>query len=222
MHYLLHIDTSGDTGTIAMSCDGRLLAREQNENSRDHAASINMIIDRLTKQCGITLADLSGIVVCAGPGSYTGLRIGLATAKGICYALNKPLLLDNKLTLLAYQNHLQHQQAYDQYIVLLTARQKEYFIAVYDNSFTTVLAPKHIMEEELDTLIEKKDNTLLLTDLGPEMVKLFNTNKIHLNNDTQLNLEAWAGYAYQQFNCNGFVNLSNAEPFYLKQVYTHK
>src|ERR1035437_1453422 len=102
MQYLLHIDTSTDTGVVALNCDGVILAYKVNEEARNHASTINIMIEKLLAGVKISLSDLDGIVVCAGPGSYTGLRIGLATAKGLCYALNVPLILDNKLTLLAY------------------------------------------------------------------------------------------------------------------------
>src|ERR1019366_2430074 len=114
MHYLLHIDTSTDTGAVAIGGDGNLLAYRANTETRNHATTINNMINDVLAEVKISLEDLSCIVVCAGPGSYTGLRIGLATAKGLCYALDKPLMLDNRLTLLAYQAYRQQDKSVSQ------------------------------------------------------------------------------------------------------------
>ena len=92
MKYILHIDTSTDIGTIALSGDGRILSYLRTTETRNHAGVINNMIERVISDMKITLEQLSAISVCAGPGSYTGLRIGVATAKGLCYALNKPLI----------------------------------------------------------------------------------------------------------------------------------
>src|SRR5882672_2766392 len=107
MEYLLHIDTSTDTGLLAIGCDGQLLAHSMIEESRNHAGTINNMINSLLADAHISFRQLSAVAVCAGPGSYPGLRIGLATAKVLCYALEKPLILDNKLTVLAHGAHLQ-------------------------------------------------------------------------------------------------------------------
>ena len=222
MNYLLHIDTSGDKSHFAIGCDGAIVAHRANDVSREHAATINVIIEDLLKDAGITFAQLSGVVVCAGPGSYTGLRIGLASAKGFCYALNIPLLLDNKLTLLAHQQQVKYEDKYAQYVTVLTAREKEYFICVYDNAFNCIAPPQHIMEEQLNELIEKKENTLLIGNIPENVVNVLTIINLQVEDNTEIDLEVWVKYANEQFNCKNYVNLSEAEPFYLKQVYTHK
>ncbi len=219
MDYLLHIDTSSDAGSVAIGADGKLLAQRINNETRNHAATINMMIEDVLADAGINMEQLSGVVVCAGPGSYTGLRIGMATAKGICYALDKPLLLDNKLTLLAYQ--CSKKQPASQYISLLTAREKEYFIAVYDSDFYCILTPQHIMAEHLSSIIKEADTTVLITDDAAVGGALPLSN-LQIEDSTNINFELWISYANEQFKRRNTVNLSTAEPFYLKQVYTHK
>ncbi len=219
MDYLLHIDTSSDTGTVAVGGGGKLLAQRMNSETRNHAASINLMIEGVLADASISMEQLSGVIVCAGPGSYTGLRIGMATAKGICYALGKPLLLDNKLTLLAYQCSRIHKAS--QYIALLTAREKEYFAAVYDSEFNCILTPQHIMAEGLRNVIHDAGTTILITD-DIAAGNLIPIPDLQIDNSTNLNIGLWVYYANEQFRCSNIVNLSTAEPFYLKQVYTHK
>jgi len=222
MHYLLHIDTSADTGVLALSADGELITHEENTMSRNHAASINIMVGRLLETARITFGDLSGITVCAGPGSYTGLRIGLATAKGYCYALNKPLLMDNRLMLLARQAWERHGTAYDEYAVVLLARANEYFTAVYDNNFNCLFQPQHIVREQLESVLKKDTKSMVITDLPDDNNILNVESGIAVESDTKLDLKCWGKHAFDQIKCHNIEILSTAEPFYLKQVYTHK
>ena len=221
MHYLLHIDTSADTGSVAIGGNGRLLALRTNSETRNHAATINILIREILADVSVTLEQLSGIVVCAGPGSYTGLRIGMATAKGLCYALDKPLLLDNKLTLLAYNAYRQNKNPSSQFVSLLVAREKEYFISIYSNNFSCIVPPQHVMEEQLNELIGNNENTTIITN-APDINNTLRSTNLQIDPTIQINFDLWIFYAYEQFQCNNIVNLSSAEPFYLKQVYTHK
>lgn len=220
MNYLLHIDTSTDTGAVAVGGDGALIAVRTNTESRNHAATLNVMINDVLADAKISLHDLSGIVVCAGPGSYTGLRIGMATAKGLCYALDKPLLLDDRLTLLAYQAYKQHPGA-AQYISLLYAREKEYFICTYNDHFAPIISPQHINDERLPEIVKKGVNTAVITNT-PDIINSLDFTNIQIITDIQVNFDLWVFYAFSQLECNDIVNLSNSEPFYLKQVYTHK
>jgi tRNA threonylcarbamoyladenosine biosynthesis protein TsaB len=222
MNYLLHLDTSVDTGLVAVTCDGAVLAMTMNVETRNHAATINNMIADVLAEINISLNDLGGIVVCAGPGSYTGLRIGMATAKGLCYALDKPLLLDDRLTLLANKAQKEHGNEFTHYISLLIARDKEYFISIYNNDMVCTLAPQHIMQEQLDELIDKNVATYIVTDALQEVIDDLKHNNLVTDSDIKTDIISWAHYSYQKYIGHNFVNLSAAEPFYLKQVYTHK
>lgn len=221
MNYLLYIDTSTDIGTIALSRDSEVVAVRTTGESRNHAASINIMINEVLADTGININQLSAIVVCAGPGSYTGLRIGMATAKGLCYVSDIPLYTDNKLTLLAHHAYINHPGA-SQYISLVKAREKEYFISVYKHGFECTLAPQHIMESQLSELIENTENTYIISDASTEVINQLNLKGLRIENNCTINTDSWAKYALEQILCNRSVNLSLAEPFYLKEVYTHK
>ncbi|PQJ11779.1 tRNA (adenosine(37)-N6)-threonylcarbamoyltransferase complex dimerization subunit type 1 TsaB [Flavipsychrobacter stenotrophus] len=222
MKYLLHIDTSGDTSSVSLALDGQLICTRLNSESRNHASAINIMIDAVLAEAGIIMTQLSGIVVCAGPGSYTGLRIGVATAKGLCYALNIPLLLDNKLTLLAYQAYRQLGTKYKMYVPLLLAREREYFISCFDNGFQNTVIAKHIMESELGEYIGNNSDICLISDnFALENHEKYSEN-IYVHPNVNIDIKEWVFYSFEEYKCNNIVNLSTAEPFYLKQVYTHK
>ena len=222
MSYILHIDTSTDSGIVALNEDGRLLAFLQNDESRNHAATINTMIDSLLEAAHLSLAQIDAVVVCAGPGSYTGLRIGLATAKGICYALDKPLIMDNRLDLLAFRPFTAHGTTYDAYIACVVAREQEYFISIYDNQFNSTLSPRHIMQNELQNVVSGKSKTYLIGNAPQDAITLSGFENPTVDTDLKVDLASWCTYAYNKFMCCNIENLAMAEPFYLKQVYTHK
>jgi len=221
MDYLLHIDTSTDTGTVAICGDGAVLALRTNEEARNHAGAINLMIQGVLDEAGINFAQLGGIAVCAGPGSYTGLRIGMATAKGLCYVLGIPLLLDNRLTLLAYQAYSSH-PGYDKYLALIVAREREYFINIYDGNFDCMVIPQHIVEDQLVEVAGNLENSYMITDALASEIYKSEVNNLVADNNIKIDVKWWAFYAFRKYKCNDSVNLASAEPFYLKQVYTHK
>lgn len=221
MQYILHIDTSGTIGTIAIAGDGVLLQQRTNTDTRNQAASINLMIDEVLLAAGIALKDISAIAVCAGPGSYTGLRIGMATAKALCYVLDKPLYLDNKLTLLTYGQYHIHLSEYDVYASILVARDKEFFISSHDNKFDPVIAPAHVFEGDLAALDIWKKKVLVIGNIKESILNTLINNNLEIIGTDTIDLDSWAAYAFDQYKCNRNVNLSTAEPFYLKQVFTH-
>ncbi|MCW3124288.1 MAG: tsaB [Flavipsychrobacter sp.] len=222
MKYLLHIDTATDTGTIALAGDGNILATRSNTEMRNHAATINIMIQDVLAEAGSSLQCIDAVAICGGPGSYTGLRIGMATAKGLCYALDKPLIATDRLTLLAYNTWLKNGKEGVKYISLITAREKEYFIAIYDQDFAIILPPQHILEQQLKDMVANIACAFIIGDAPSEIINTLNIKELKTVPTTIIDNSAWAEYAFEQFNCNNIVNLATTEPFYLKQVYTHK
>lgn len=222
MTYLLHIDTSADNGFVAISANGQIISAKSIEDSKNQSALINTLIDGVLSEANIAMQQLSAITVCAGPGSYTGLRIGMGTAKGLCYALDKPLLLDNKLTLLAWQQY-NNLNEYDVFLSILIARENEFFVAAYDKEFKVYIEPQHIHATELEELLNGVNDRLLITgEPNKQIENISNVKKAVIFPNKLIDKDAWAMYAYEQYKCQRFVNLSTAEPFYLKQVFTHK
>lgn len=223
MHYILHIDTSGEKALIALGRDGVLIDQVVSTDTRNHASVLNIYINELLGKAGVSLKELSAIAVCGGPGSYTGLRIGLATAKGLCYTLGKPLMLHNSLLLMALTSIYNNNNAYNQYAVVMPARDKEYFFASYNAETKTVIEPHHVEENELiQTINQLTDVLLTISNISEDVFNVLKASKdIHIDKVDNIGINGWLKYAFDRFNCNDFVSLSSAEPFYLKQVYTH-
>lgn len=223
MAYILHIDTSAETGVVALAKDGQVLSVKEQTNARNHAATINNDIEELLKANNIGLDDISAFCVNGGPGSYTGLRIGLATAKGYCYALDKPLMMHNRLLLLCLRGVQDMSNTADTYVAVLQAREGEYFAAAYDKELNVIQEPQHVDLASIGQFTGQLQGSISVAGYVDETItnSLQNEDaKVHLG--TTPDIAAWARYSFEEYNCNRIVSLANAEPFYLKQVYTHK
>lgn len=92
MASILHIETATQVCSVALSANGVISQIRESREKNSHSAIITVFIEEILKSAGMPFSDLDAIAVSMGPGSYTGLRIGVSTAKGICYALDKPLI----------------------------------------------------------------------------------------------------------------------------------
>jgi tRNA threonylcarbamoyladenosine biosynthesis protein TsaB len=211
MPQLLYIDTSGNVATVAISRSGAISADVQHTNAGEQAAVINIMIEQALTKANTALSAIDGICVCAGPGSYTGLRVGLATAKGICFVTDKPLMLFNKLDLL-YASFAANEQA----AIVLKARTGEYFFALYNENGKIIHAPQHIFETALNDLLSTYSAGLkIITDDND-----FSENAIMLSKDMPVDTAKWLPLAEKQFAEKRFDDLAYSEPCYLKSAYT--
>jgi tRNA threonylcarbamoyladenosine biosynthesis protein TsaB len=210
MSKLLFIDTSASVATIALSIDGEITAIRTHENANEQAAVINFMIEEVLKKASFTIQDIDAICVCAGPGSYTGLRVGLSTAKGLAYASDKPLMLFNRLDILSWNIH-----ADTKFVVALKARAGEYFIALFDKDGVAINEPQHAFEQDL-------------VKYATEGFQFF-TDDEHLSvaaptavmpMDTAIDVRNWVTKATARFALKQFDDLAYSEPFYLKAAYT--
>lgn len=220
MSYILQIDTSGENGTLVLSSEGKILSHKIIDDNKKQATLINILIDELLSEASIDFTMLQVVAVIAGPGSYTGVRIGLATAKGICYSLSIPLIIQTKLEILSKQ--LIHAFSSEFYGSVLKARENEFFIAIYNNNYEIKISPQHVTEEELKSIFSKiESKTYISTDCFDELCG-FDSNNICVYENANVDTKFWSLYCMQSFNDCNFNNLSTSEPYYLKQVFTHK
>src|SRR5687767_4686808 len=140
MTRILTIDTSTEKASIALSEAGETIGLSINEEQKDHAGWIHQAIENLLASKSLSLKELHAVAVTAGPGSYTGLRIGLATAKGLCYALSLPLITVNTLEAMAVCAIAAKQEA-ERFCPMIDARRMEVFTAVYDQELSVIMKP---------------------------------------------------------------------------------
>jgi tRNA threonylcarbamoyladenosine biosynthesis protein TsaB len=98
---ILNIETATTICSVALAREGQLVALKESAEKNSHSSLLAVFIDEILNQAGLAPSDLDAVAVSEGPGSYTGLRIGVATSKGLCYALDKPLIGVNTLQAMA-------------------------------------------------------------------------------------------------------------------------
>ncbi|MBD0824852.1 tRNA (adenosine(37)-N6)-threonylcarbamoyltransferase complex dimerization subunit type 1 TsaB [Aestuariibaculum marinum] len=145
MALILNIETATTNCSVALSRDGEtIFLKEDNSKNYSHAESLHVFIDSVLKEANVHSKDLDAIAISKGPGSYTGLRIGVSAAKGLCFALDKPLVSVPTLQALARQVKIT-----DGVIVsMLDARRMEVYSAIYDFNYAEVRATEaQILDE---------------------------------------------------------------------------
>ena len=210
MSFNLYIDTSGPQSTILLFDENKHFAIRQNNIQNDHSKFIHSHIDEVMNELNISWKDLQTVCVLNGPGSYTGLRISLATAKGIAYAHSLPLVLINKLDLLASMVN-----SINSFGVVIEAREKEYFFALFDDQKKHIIEPSIINEDDLVVICEDKKAVLFSSEDKKEAQKIdFDT--------LSLNEKSIMDYCLNEIKGRNFADLFISEPFYMKNVFINK
>jgi len=163
MSLILNIDTALDTASVCLSKDGNVLQFSSSENQKDHASWLHSEIAGLLQKSGKTIKDLDAVAVSVGPGSYTGLRVGLAAAKGFCYALDIPLITINTLKIIALAVK---DEAIDIICTLIDARRMEIFTAVYDKDLREKISPHAMLVDENSFASVLSSGKILFCDNG--------------------------------------------------------
>ena len=148
MAVILNIETATERCSVAIGKDGNLLVEKTSEEQYSHAAKLTLLIEQCLSSVKLELADLDAVAVSSGPGSYTGLRIGSSTAKGICYALDKPLIAISTLHSLAWASILKEAKAPAVYIPMIDARRMEVYAEGYDESCSTTFSSRPVVVDE--------------------------------------------------------------------------
>lgn len=220
MALLLNIDTATETGSIALSDGDAILQIMINEDQKDHAAWIHNAINELMKNAGRTLHELQAIAVTAGPGSYTGLRVGMATAKGLCYVLKIPLITESTLKVMACAG-VEDAPKDLWFCPMIDARRMEVFTAVYDERLNEILKPQPMVLDEGSFSGLLSQNRILFFGSGSSkfknIVQSANASFVHI----RYTAKHLAYLAQASFSGNNFTDPAYAEPAYLKEFYTH-
>jgi len=217
MATLLQIETATQVCSAALSVDGETIALKELAAQNIHAGSLTLFIREVMQQAGVRYQDLDAIAVSKGPGSYTGLRIGVSTAKGICFAQDKPLIGIDTLQMMA-KGFLSANSSYTGLICpMIDARRMEVFTALYDHQLTEILpvSAKIIDEESFRSEL----NGQQITFIGDGAMKC-NTSIISANaafSDLNFNSAAnMSGLAFNAFTQGQFEDVAYFEPYYLK------
>lgn len=216
---ILLIDTSLPAAFIALAAAGEIMYIENNDIPQEHASFIHVAIKKILHKAGMRIENLQAVAVNIGPGSYTGLRVGLATAKGICYAANLPLITLNGLELLAQAviNGTSEIQLQKNIIIpMIDARRMEVFMAGYDGKMNLIIQPKaEILDINSFTEAEIFSH-IYLTGNGAEKTKgLFSCKPYRIVNIPNL-YKPMSMMSLVKYEGLLFNSLNNLEPLYIK------
>jgi len=217
MAYILNIDTAIDNASVCISKDDELINIAVNNNQKDHASWIQPAIKNIIALSGLSLNDLAAIAVSIGPGSYTGLRIGLSTAKGLCYALDIPLIAIGTLDMMATAAA---QKDCDLICPMIDARRMEVFAALYKKNMEKVIFPSAILLDSnlFDDVLEK--NTVLFYGNGSNKFKYVTHHRNALFDDIEINSSLLIKISNNRLRDSEFNSLAYTEPMYIKNFYS--
>ncbi len=218
MSLILNIDTATETAQVSFAKDGKLLHAMHNDSQKDHASFLQVAVQQLVKDAAIKLNDVDAVAVSAGPGSYTGLRVGMSSAKGLCYALNKPLITVNTLEVLtAGAIEQSHGTVNFLYCPMIDARRMEVFTAIFSSKTATILSPCAMILQQDSFNKELEKNKIVFFGSGAAKWKAIcdhpNASFTVISNLAA----AMAQLSQDHFTRNHFANLAYSEPFYLKE-----
>ncbi len=218
MALILNIDSSQEKASVCLAENACSLLCLENERQSDHAGWIHQAIATLMEDCGYTLQQLDAVAVTAGPGSYTGLRVGLATAKGICYALQKPLITVNTLMMMAAAAKVQAEE----YICpMIDARRMEVFSAVYDKNLREIAAPEALVVHPAVYQTILAAHKVLFTGSGCKKLQQISGDTPNARyEDIPFNATQLTELSYSRFQQQEFTDLAYTEPFYIKDFHT--
>ncbi|MBC7383697.1 MAG: tRNA (adenosine(37)-N6)-threonylcarbamoyltransferase complex dimerization subunit type 1 TsaB [Bacteroidia bacterium] len=218
MSLILCIETSTEICSVALAYNGKTISLVQIETANAHASQLHLLVQQVLNKSGYAFKNLTAVCICKGPGSYTGLRVGVSAAKGYCYALNLPLIAIDSLSSLA-NHYLQNKSQLQDFLVvpMIDARRMEVYTAIFDKQL-------NMLEPITANIIEAGSFGILLNDhklffFGNGALKckpiLTHSNAVFIENIT-CSAAGLSMPAHQAYLNSHFENLAYFEPFYLK------
>lgn len=214
MTMILNLETATTNCSVSIARNGEIISlREDNSPNYSHSEQLHIFIEEALKGASLAFKDISALAVSKGPGSYTGLRIGVSAAKGLCFSLDLPLISVSTLESLAMQGHARN---YDFIIPVLDARRMEVYSAIFDAQGNRLRETKaEIINKDSFLEYAQKGSVLLIGDGAEKCRELLDHPNFSFL--TALPTATEMGeLSYKKFKANDFENVAYFEPYYLK------
>ncbi len=215
MALILNLETATTNCSVSIARDGNLLIlKEHNTPSYSHSEQLHVFIQEVLKDAKVSINQLDAIAVSKGPGSYTGLRIGVSAAKGLCFALNLPLISIATLESMAHQVKIEKSTFI---ISLLDARRMEVYAAVYDHEYKEIGETKAEIVEGTSFASFAKNGKVLLIGSGAEKCReILAHPNFDYNTSIIPSAREMCALSYSKFITKDFEDVAYFEPYYLK------
>ena len=223
MALLLHIDTATTYAGVCISENGKPLAIRSHAAQKDHASFLQPAIEEICSETGYKLQQIDAVAVTGGPGSYTGIRVGLASAKGICFALNKPLIIINTLAVIANaakEDIAAEEQTEDCiFYPMIDARRMEVFAGMYNQKLLAMSQPcPIILNQDFFDQLNCHSKVIFCGD-GVQKIQQFTLPKNYTISNSQHSVNHMIAIAEKEFSGKNFADLAYSEPIYVKEFY---
>jgi tRNA threonylcarbamoyladenosine biosynthesis protein TsaB len=212
---ILNIETATKNCSVSLTYEEEVLSlRELNDGNYSHSENLHVFIDEVLKSAGKSIKEIAAIAVSKGPGSFTGLRIGVSAAKGLSFSLDIPLISVSTLTSLAYTIKVKEGEVI---IPLLDARRMEVYSAIYDQGYDQIrkieaeIIDKNSFEDFLN-----KGRVHFLGDGADKCKDILNHQNAIFHDNYFPSAKEMAKISFQKFKKNDFEDVAYFEPFYLK------
>ena len=221
MSRILCVDTSSFICSVSIFENLSLISSNSIEVEKSHSKLIIQLIDQSLKDAKIKINEVDAFAVSMGPGSYTGLRIGVSTIKGLCYSLEKPLISINTLEILS-KSALNHINNYNDFFIcpMIDARRMEVFTKMLDNDFNEVEKDKAlILDDKSFNDIGGGKSIYFFGDGSNKFQKITNNKNFHFIDNIISSSKNMGELANIKYENNQFENLTTFEPFYIKDFF---
>lgn len=218
--YIVHLETSGDICSVAVSRAGTLLHELQDQTPRSHSRVLTGLIKKLMQTAGIGMNQLSAVSVSSGPGSYTGLRIGVSAAKGLAWGLDMPLIaVPTTVAMVAgvLGSEKEEDKSWDLLCPMIDARRMEVYTALYDRHQKTVqkVEARIISEGTFDEVLEKH-KVLFFGSGAAKCSRIIRHPNAGFLEGFQPLAQHQAQIAWEKYIQEDYVDVAYFEPYYLK------
>lgn len=220
MTKILSIDTSSEDCSVAIHQDGILIASSIVSVAKSHSNLLLTMIDQLVINTGFSLNEIDAFAYSEGPGSYTGLRIGLSTIKGLCFSLDKPAIGVSSLCLMAH--HVISYSSEDYlFMPLIDARRDEVYASLYSFSLEKLIPPTPFIIDSSFMKIQLENNRIVFFGSGAAKTsKVISSSNAVFLKDSTASASNMGQIAHDHFIRGEFLDIVKCEPFYLKKFYT--
>lgn len=222
MPAILSLETATDVCSVALHDGNKLLGEAVLNEPQAHAARLAPLIDQVIRDSGASYADIKAVAVSAGPGSYTGLRIGTSTAKGLCYALDVPLISVGTLELLAYQGRAFNASG-GLLCPMIDARRMEVYCLVADAELNIVEpVAARIIDDRTFTELLDANRMLLFGNGAAKCREVIQHRNVIFQDGLFPSATSLGEIAQEKFAAAEFEDLALFKPFYLKEFVAKK
>jgi tRNA threonylcarbamoyladenosine biosynthesis protein TsaB len=219
MALILNIDTAVNTTYVSLAKDGIVLQYFFSDDQKSNASNLHTAIENLLVQANVKITSLNAVAVANGPGSYTGLRVGLATAKGLCYALNIPLITVGTLEMMAAHIIAEAKPKDCLLCPMIDARRMEVFTAIYDCNMQEIMPPNAVVLNMQSFAEQLLTNKVLFFGNGYKKWENINVSNNALYDDEEHFCNSLNTISLNKYIQTDFTGLAYIEPLYVKEFH---